>query len=82
MARRKRPQILFESEEYGRLEGVARRRGTSVAELVRRAVGEKHLSDPAKRRAAVDTIRGMSLPLPDWPELEEEIADARADAFS
>ena len=82
MARTKRAQILFEPEEYERLEDVARRRGTSVAELVRRAVGEKYLGDPTKRRAAVAAIRGMSLPLPDWPELEQEIADARADAVS
>ena len=82
MARTRRAQILFEPEEYASLEDAARRRGTSVSELVRRAVSERYLGNREARRAAVERIRAMSIPLPDWEELEEEIADARSDALS
>lgn len=82
MARTRRAQILFEPEEYACLEEAARRRGISVSELVRRTVGERYLGNREKRRSAVEAIRAMKIPLPNWSELEEEILDARSDVVS
>jgi hypothetical protein len=77
MSKSKRAQVLFEPDAYERLEDIARRQGVSVGELIRRAVEEAFFSSPETRRRALDGIRSMSIPLPDWEELEEEILDAK-----
>lgn len=74
----KRAQILMPPEEYAQLEALALQQRVSVAELIRRAVRERYLLGARDRRRLVDEICAMSVPLPDWEELEAEIEDARA----
>ena len=42
---------------------------------------EARLQDPEKRKKrlrAVESIRAMNIPFPDWDQLEEELLDARS----
>jgi predicted DNA-binding ribbon-helix-helix protein len=75
----KRAQILMEPEEYQRLEEIARQKKVSVAELIRTAVRERYLGGGARRRAGVESICSMSLPVIPWAEAEAEIAEAHGD---
>jgi hypothetical protein len=75
----RRTQILMDPEEFRRLRALARRRKTSVADLIRTAVREKYLT-PAQpdRKALVDSILRMGLPDMSWERVRAEIEDARA----
>lgn len=73
----KRMQVLVEPEEYERLEELARRRGTSVAELIRAAVRRCYFPASDERRAAVEDILTMRVPVDDWDEIEGEISEGR-----
>lgn len=68
MAATRRAQILMDPEEYSRLEELARREKVSVAELIRRAVRRCYLLPREERRALVEEICSMELPLGDWNE--------------
>ncbi len=81
MAHTRRAQILMEPEEYQQLEAVARRQGTSVAELVRTAVRERYLSQQQDRIRAMEEICAMELPFSDWDSLDEEIAEAHSNGL-
>lgn len=80
MAHTRRAQILMEPEEYQQLEGIARRQGTSVAELVRTAVRERYLTSADDRQQALREICNLSIPLGDL-DLNEEMAQAHADGL-
>jgi hypothetical protein len=81
MAATKRAQILMEPEDYRRLEEIARRRNASVAELIRTAVRERYLGGGAQRRAGVDSICSMNLPVIAWADAEAEIAEQHGDVL-
>jgi hypothetical protein len=78
-----RLQILVSSEQRGRLEREARRRGTSVASVIREAVDAQLGGVTAdERRAALDEIRGMHAPSLTPDEINrivEEEREAEAD---
>ncbi|MHC4470537.1 MAG: ribbon-helix-helix protein, CopG family [Planctomycetota bacterium] len=79
MARAKQVQILFEREEYERLEEVARARAVSLAELIRTAVREKYLDPGLTRDAALDGLLAMRLPLEgleDWSRVKRMAQEA------
>ena len=77
MGQTRRAQILMEPETYRRLEEIARRERTSVAELIRTAVREKYLSDRPRRQAALSELLTMDLPVGRWEDIDGEVGDAR-----
>jgi len=69
----KKTTILFDSDEYERLKGIARRRKCSVGELVRSALRKEHmLSAPAKRVSAARKLAALSLPVSECEEMEQQ----------
>jgi hypothetical protein len=82
MTATKRAQILMEPDDYRRLEAIARQKNSSVAELIRTAVRERYLGGDAERRAGVESICSMSLPVIPWADAEAEIAEAHDDGVS
>ena len=79
MAATRRTQLLIDPEEFARLQAEARRRRTSVAELIRVAVREVYLSHEPDRRPIVEAILSMGLPVMEWKRVKREIEAAHAD---
>jgi broad specificity phosphatase PhoE len=79
----RRLQILVDEERYRRLEAEARRRRTSVAQLVREAIDKAFASDLArKRRAAKAILEAEPMPVPEDPaDLKREIEEAHERRF-
>jgi predicted DNA-binding protein len=74
----KKTTILFPPKVYRQLERMAKREGTSVANLVRQAAIQRYLvPDQKARLAAVEAIAAMRLPVSDWPQMEREIMEGR-----
>lgn len=74
----KRTQFLMEPAEFRRLKGEARRRKTTLAELIRSAVRQVYFAESdaerTRRREAFDTILAIQLPFViDWKEAKKEI---------
>ena len=82
MTASKRAQILMEPDDYRRLEEIARQKNASVAELIRAAVRERYFGDGTDRRAGVESICSMGLPVIGWAEAEAEIAEAHSGVLS
>ncbi|MEX1244208.1 MAG: ribbon-helix-helix protein, CopG family [Thermoanaerobaculia bacterium] len=74
----RRTQLLMDPAEFRRLKALARRRKTSVAELIRSAVREAYLAPTADRGPIVEEIAGMGLPTTDWKRAKREIEEAHA----
>jgi hypothetical protein len=81
MAATRRTQLLMEPDEFRSLREIARRRKTSVGALIRAAVRQTYLQPESEpdRKAIVEEILKMRLPLPSWKRLKKEIEDAHAD---
>lgn len=80
MAKTKRVQVLMEPDEFAVLEELARKCGSSVADLMREAARVQLLSQVglARRAAAVRAfLRLPAAPMPEWKELKAEIEDRR-----
>ena len=73
MAPTRRAQILMEPEEFRLLQVLARKRRTSVANLIRSAVRETYLAPHPDKPPIVEAILAMRLELPDWAHLREEL---------
>lgn len=73
MAPTRRAQILMEPEEFRRLQALARKRRTSVANLIRSAVRDTYLSPQPEKRPIVEAILAMQLLIPDWERVREEL---------
>jgi hypothetical protein len=73
----RRLQILLDEERYRRVSGEARRRKTSVAQVVREAIDVAFPSDQGRRRAAAKRILGVEpMPMPRDPkDLKREIEE-------
>ena len=78
MAATRRTQLLMDPDEFKRLRAIARRRKTSVAELIRSAVRESYLKAPVDRKPIVESILALNLPVIDWSEAKKEIEAAHA----
>ena len=79
MALTKRAEFLMEPEEYGRLEEIARRRDTTVEELIRRAVQVQYLDASETVEKGIDDILSLQVPTvftEEWERVEEEIMEA------
>jgi hypothetical protein len=74
----RRVQILLDADRYRRVSAEARRRKTSLAQVVREAIDKALPSDLARKRAALKAIlEAEPIPVPDDPkdlkrEIEEE----------
>ena len=79
MATTRRTQLLMEPQEFRRLQAVARRRKTSVAELIRSAVREAYLAPQPERGPIVEAILGMGLPGMGWKRARKEVEAGHAD---
>lgn len=69
----------MDPKEYRRYEAIAKSRGVSVAELVRKTLEEKFPKDAVGKDAAAHIIARMDLPLPGWEELRRELEARRSD---
>ena len=74
----RRTQLLMDPEEFRRLRAVARRKKTSVAELIREAVRETYLKPQPNRRALVEAILQTKLPTMEWKKVRKEIEASHA----
>jgi hypothetical protein len=68
----------MDPDEFKQLRALARRKKTSVAELIRCAVRRSCLRAPADRRPVVDAILDLNLPPIDWKKAKKEIQAAHA----
>ena len=76
MAKTKRVQVLMEPKEFNQLERVARKRGSSVSDLMREAARAQYLVDTDRARRAGATQSFLNLPdsvLPDWGIVKKDI---------
>lgn len=75
----RRVQILLDRDRYRKLESAARRRGTSVAAVVREAIDHLPDDDWERRRAAIAAVLAADpMPVPDDPrDLRRELDEAR-----
>jgi hypothetical protein len=78
MAATRRTQLLMDPEEFKQLRVLARRRQTSVADLIRRAIRESYLKAPADRKPLVEAILNLRLPKIDWRKAKKEIEAGHA----
>ena len=78
MAATRRTQLLMDPDEFRRLRALARRKKTSVAELIRTAVRTVYLTAPPDRKAIVEDILKMNLPSMDWNKVRKEIEAGHA----
>jgi hypothetical protein len=78
MPKTKRVQVLMEPREFDLLERVARKRGSSVSDLMRAAARAQYLVDvdrSRRTRAAQDFLSLPDVTLPDWNAVKNELAD-------
>jgi hypothetical protein len=75
-----RTQISLTSAQARRLRGLARRRGTSMAALIREAIDRTYggADEEARWRRALDSVGGFRS---DRSDVSERHDDALADAF-
>ncbi len=79
MSRTRRTQLLMDPEEFRQLRDLARRKNTSVAELIRTAVRANYLRpDRADRAPIVEAILHMKLPGMSWKKTHKEIEAGHA----
>jgi len=77
MAKTKRVQILMEPKEFNQLERLARKRGSSVSDLLREAARAQYLVDVDRSRRSRAAQNFLSLPdvsLADWKAIKAELA--------
>lgn len=78
MAATRRTQLLMDPKEYRRLRELARRKKTSVGELIRAAVRATYLKQQPDRKAIVEAILRMRLPRMNWKKVRKEIEAGHA----
>jgi hypothetical protein len=81
MGATRRTQFLMEPEEFRRLKAEARRRRTSVGELIRAAVRKAYFSEEVDRAAIVSEILHMGLPALGWNRAKKDL-ESRYDDLS
>ena len=74
----RRTQLLMDPKEFERLHAQARRRKTSVANLIRSAVRAAYLTPEAERAPIVEAILEMGLPKVSWKRAKKEIEASHA----
>ena len=73
-------QVLLTEEQHRLLLKVAKAQRKPLSVLLREGVVERLIQETrrAAKREACEEIAAMALPVGDWPEMEAEIAHARA----
>ena len=81
MALTRRVELLFDPDQYSRLEEIARGRGMSVAAVIRSAVDREHLQPAlAEKRVAVGELLRVEAPVGTWEEVKEDMLERRFEA--
>ncbi len=74
MALTKRVEVLFDPQQYGLIEQIARSRGETLGALVRQAVEQQYLRPTLEqRKAAVRNILGQEVDFGPWDEVKKDI---------
>lgn len=68
-------QVMLTDEQYATLLALAEAKAKPVSVLVREAIVDQLLEEAvrAAKQKAAEQIAAMSLPVCDWPQMEEEI---------
>ncbi len=80
MPKTKRVQVLMEPHEFDLLARVARKRGSSVADLMREAARAQYLQDidRSRRSRSVQAFLALrDVALPDWQAIKQELEERR-----
>ncbi len=78
----RRVQILLDEDRYARLERLARRRGASVAALIREAVDTAFPPEDARRAAAARSLLDAApMPVEDCDRMNRELLATRYRRF-
>ena len=76
MALTRRVELLFDPDQYSRLEDIARSRGMSVAAVIRSAVDREDLRPAlAEKRVAVEELLRVEAPVGTWEEVKEDMLE-------
>jgi metal-responsive CopG/Arc/MetJ family transcriptional regulator len=75
----RRTQLYLEDDLWKTLHILARQSGSTISELVRKALREKYLDDAAKRKEALLSIVGIWKDRTDLGDTEKYIRDLRRD---
>ena len=79
MATQRSVEVLFEPGQYEKLEKIARSKGQSVAELVKKAVEVEYLQPgPSAKRQAIERLLQLDLPTRSWEEVKETLIKERS----
>lgn len=79
MSMTRRLQILIDEDRYSRLAQTAKRRGASVAEVVREGIDAVAPAEDAARRAAIARfLEADPIEVGDWEDMKKEL-DSRYD---
>ncbi len=82
MATARAVRVLFDAQEYQRLELLAKSQGASVATLVRKAVERQYLQPSVEQKqAALNHLVAQTLDFPSWEELKKEIEQEKIRGF-
>ena len=85
MSKTKRVQVLMEPKEFDLLERAARKRGSSVSDLMREAARAQFLvtDDGSRGARAVKSFLSLpDAPLPDWGSVKSELEERRGKTIS
>lgn len=74
MALRRRVEVLFDAQQFKRLEEIARQRGESVGAVIRHAVAREYLEPTlADKRKAIQELLQMEVEVGTWEEVKEAL---------
>ena len=73
----RRTQLYLDDDLWRALHSHARREGTTISDLVRRAARERYLKNSAERRAALMNVVGLWKDRSDLPESEAYVRNLR-----
>ena len=78
----KKTTILLTTRLHGQLARLARRRGISLGELIRRACEREYeLAGGPERQLALEALKAMRLPVGDVKTMKEESIEALKELF-
>jgi hypothetical protein len=75
----RRTQLYLEEDLWNALHERARRQGTTISDLVRKAAREQYMSLDEERRAAMEGIVGLWKDRTDLPDTETYVRGLRKD---
>jgi Ribbon-helix-helix protein, copG family len=73
----RRTQLYLDEDLWTTLHAHARRKGTTVSDLVRKAVREQYMNDPEQRRADMMAAVGLWKDRNDLPDTETYVRNLR-----